>query len=89
MKYKFRAECRTDVEALKTKLQNLGFFSLFVSQMHINGTNIPDCEVELEVNSIEANDVLEAMRSITDSHVMIQTFELAENYTGERDYKRR
>jgi hypothetical protein len=86
--YKFRAECQSDVEALKANLQNFGTFHLSTTQMQIDGIPIPDVEAELELNS-DIDRVLNAMRSIPDSHVMIQTLEIAENYTGERDYDRR
>jgi hypothetical protein len=87
-KYKFRAECVSDVEAFKDNLRELGTFSLFVKQMQIDGIPVPDVEVELEVDS-NMEQVLDTMRRVVDSHVMIQTLELAANYTGDRVYDRK
>jgi len=88
MKYKFQAECQLDVEALKEKLQELGEFNVSTTHLEIDGIRIPDVEIELEVNS-DTENLLKVMRSIPDSHVMIQTLESAESYTGVRDYDRK
>jgi hypothetical protein len=40
------------------------------------------------VEGITKENLLDAMRSVEDAHVAIQTLELAEEYDGERDYDR-
>lgn len=82
--YKFRAECQTD--AMK-------FFELLPSALNtakidsLDGeTKFPDVIVLFECN-LSLEDIRNLMREVEDSHVMLQTVALADNYTGERNYE--
>jgi hypothetical protein len=83
MKYKFRAECKTDV---------LGFIAITIGSTHgfqieplENSINIPDVEVVFE-SELSLNELLDEMRKVPDGHVMMQTLKPFDHYTGEREY---
>lgn len=78
-KYCFRAEVPLDVEeAMKGKW----FSDLKVTK----DQNFPDCEVEFTSElSIEA--IRNIFQKVIDGHVMIESLNYANQYTGERYYE--
>jgi hypothetical protein len=79
--YKFLAECQVDVDRFKALLQ--GKYTTFVATPGAQG--LPD--VECEFTSTEALQTLRAlMRSISDGHLMLQSLNVASEYTGDRWY---
>ena len=87
-RFKFRAECLTDVTRLMNKICYPGL------EIHVklNRFGFPDVEVELDftnvVFDVDQQDIISNMKEVEDSHVMIETLEPEELYTGERDYGR-
>lgn len=78
--YKFRAECEIDVDSLKEVLKD-DAVSIVKSKQYF-----PDVRVKL-VTALTLNEIRQRMRTIIDSHVMIQTVAHHLDYTGERDYE--
>ncbi len=76
MKYKLRAECEHDINALKKRLKVEEF---------LNDEGFPDCEVIIE-SSLTLSEIRDFIRLISDGHVMLQTIQLAHEYDGIRDY---
>ena len=86
MKIKFRAECLQDVLLLLKRLHISAINGLEIQNTQIQKMEgIPDVECE-----IDCGIALETMRLFMerqrDSHVMRQTAQYSENYTGKRDY---
>lgn len=80
--YKFRAECMSDVCAL---LPLIAGPNLIESVNITTNKDYPDVQAEITtVYPIGA--IMEAMRQVPDGHVMRQTLQPIETYTGERDY---
>jgi hypothetical protein len=77
MIYRFRAECFRDVAEL---IESLESYTITLQR-----EKEPDVEVELQT-SLDMEALRDLMRQIEDSHVMIQTLTLKEQYTGERNY---
>ncbi len=78
--YKFRAECVQDVDNLKERLP--GRYDVQFME------GFPDVEVRLSTN-LNLNEVLKVMETVPDGHVMLETVEHEEEYTGVRKYFRR
>lgn len=84
-KYMFRAECDTDVAY---------FLHIFPGEELVRANMVeiepplPDLKVMIETNTYTAEEILDCMRQVEDSHVMIQTLAPYDQYTGERDYSR-
>jgi len=83
MKYKFRAECELDFRNLLSLFYNEP--EHHISAIKINGKAMPDIEVEL-MTPLPLNELRNMMREVEDGHVMLQTVQPIERYTGERDY---
>ena len=86
-KFKFRAECLNDIIEFQN---NLMYSEMIIRPMrwnlnYINHYFFPDVECDLEINLV-IDKVREIMRLQVDSHMMIQTINDFENYTGERDF---
>ena len=78
--YRFRAECESDVNSvLKALKENV--VSITKSQ-----ESIPDMNVRV-VTDLSLDEIRERMRTIEDSHVMIQTIAHHLDYTGNRNYE--
>lgn len=74
--YKLRAECLADVHKLMDKLS--------FSDYKVSNQLFPN--VELEFKSDESLDqIKDAIKSIPDSHVMLETVAPMKDYTGSRD----
>lgn len=83
--YKLRAECLLDVEKLMHLLFKrkcvLGQF--IITPTYIEDIRLPDVELEFST-SLDLKTLHEMAGKITDGHVMLETLELKENYTGAR-----
>lgn len=77
--YKCRAEVVQDVLGILYLAPQL-FYDFSVKRM---GEYIPDVEFEF-TSGYNLNQIAELFFKIPDTHVMIDTLELKENYTGER-----
>lgn len=79
--YKFRAECSEDVDAFK---------KLFVgkySSMNITTPLFPLPDVLVEMESIETlTTIRDTMDRVQDGHVMVESLNYADEYTGDRWY---
>ena len=81
MKYKFRAECLSDVTAFfSANMKAISEMSIFYPD-----NTIPDVEVTME-SKFTMRAVIEQMAKIEDCHVMYQTVIPEPLYTGERNY---
>jgi hypothetical protein len=80
-KYRFRAECKHDVDELR-RLLGATLHRITSS----NSTPFPDDEVELE-SRLSLEELRVVMRRVVDGHVMVQTVARSEEYTGKRDYE--
>lgn len=84
-KYRFRAECHRDASL---------FLHAILAFIHPSWTmepieRYPDVEVGFTLDKpISARDLLWIASCITDCHVIVQTLEREERYTGNRDYYR-
>ena len=81
MKYKFRAECKTDAFKLIDLLTDVVEYNI---EPLI--TELPDVEITVETKETTLDELRNTMQKITDGHVMVQTVMPVEKYTGERDY---
>jgi hypothetical protein len=82
--YKFRAECIHDVWQFLDKISRDSITQLSITPVEINpGVFIPDVEVEITTGII-FKEICKILRGIVDSHVMQETIQVKELYTGER-----
>lgn len=83
MVYKFRAECLTDVRLFemqnKSNIKNVEIYS-------VGGFNFPDVEVSFE-SELSLNQLIDQIKKLEDSHVMYQTIQPSNRYTGNRNYE--
>ena len=79
--YKFRAECQIDVIRFLNKHSNTFSKIIIIKDKRSN-----DCEVEIE-SSLKYSEIINIMRQIPDSHIMIQTLNSKLKYTGIRNYE--
>lgn len=86
MKIKFRAECLQDILNLLEQLSHKQYEEFKIKSLNTFGD--VECVLKLRGETTREN-VLEAMSNVQDSHVMIQTCEKIDEYTGERDYDRK
>lgn len=88
--YKFRAECIADAYNVINKLGKLSHEALQevkIIPIFMDGLRLPDCEVELKT-SLHFIALLTQLRDIPDGHVMLESVQPIEKYTGERIYSR-
>lgn len=78
--YKLRAECSEDV----FNFINASGGRIMLFKLIKDDSVIPDVKFEFET-SMELSEVIKILRGIDDSHVMYQTVQLKENYTGVRN----
>jgi hypothetical protein len=79
--YKFRDECEHDVNELRMEL---GWRCVKI--VKTVEYYFPDVVVDL-YTTLSLEEIKDEIRKINDGHVMLQTVELAENYTGERNFE--
>ncbi len=77
--YRFRAECRADVERLRALLPDIDY----TIQAYADG--IPDVDVLLETH-MEMETIRTVMKRVDDAHMMVETINTAHEYTGARWY---
>ena len=81
--YKFRAECPHDVAVLSNVLVRDKHRHMIINRTMEPG--YPDVEIELDID-LTRPELISIMRTIEDGHVMRQTVQPIESYTGNRDY---
>ena len=82
--YKFRAECIADVK----KLQRILAAKRIPVEMQIEEITpgLPDVEVYVKPSGLNIGRLRCCMRLAPDGHVMRQTLNHADCYTGDRDF---
>ncbi|GEO04494.1 hypothetical protein AAE02nite_21580 [Adhaeribacter aerolatus] len=78
MQYKLRAESRSDAMSF---IEVTSIEEWSISSHPI----IPDVELNFKTALIQ-EDLIAALKTLSDSHVMYQTLQPAKVYTGERNY---
>lgn len=76
--FKFRAECKTDGNKVKAKLD-------FIKFEESQWDGYPDYNVVI-TTKMKFDEIQAVLRSIEDGQVMLQTIQPIESYTGERNY---
>lgn len=81
MTYKFRAECEIDAEQFQEENVDV------ISDLEINiiDVDFPDVHVTFE-SELSLEEIIDRMIIIPDGHVMYQTVQPIEKYTGNRNY---
>lgn len=80
--FKFRSECFNDIlEFMKLHGEHIGKIGIQRNE------SFPDCECTF-TSELDRGELIEKLRDVVDGHVMVQTLEEEENYTGNRDYDR-
>lgn len=82
--YKFRAECESDVDFVLEILEDLAFKIVKTADV-----DLPDMVVEFDsfTDLVSIKNMLILSKNDEDIHVILDTIELKENYTGERTYE--
>lgn len=75
--FKFRAECLHDVVELLKKMTS-------INSITIDRIGMIDVEVTIKT-VLNKREVIRYMEDVFDAHVMIQTIQEADKYTGERN----
>ncbi len=78
--YKFRAECLCDALKFKSKISCVNFE---IQEQTLLGYYIPDVEVSFE-SEMSLEELKDVLRTIQDGHVMLETIQSTELYTGQR-----
>lgn len=85
--YKLRAECIQDVDVLLNTIRPKLYTWKIEPFVFMNGSHRvvgpPDCECEIEAD-MTLNELRRVIATIQDSHVMLETVAVVEDYTGER-----
>ena len=80
--YKFRAESQIDVDRFKTLAEDI-----IATITETPDPQFPDVDVDMTTHtSLSLEDIRKLMRPIPDSHVMVESLNTSQNYTGERWY---
>ena len=79
-KYKMRAECSSDLGRF---LMNVTVFSFTADGLTIEGLAVPDMEATFTSN-LSLSQLRSEIAKIEDGHVMLESLNYAEEYTGER-----
>jgi len=81
-KYKFRAECQPDIDALFELLppENVLWWQVSLAF----GAQFPDRVCEIELSGMMLDDLKNVISKIPDGHVMLETVAELKDYTGER-----
>lgn len=86
IKYKLRAECQHDVdEFVKAAGANVSAVAVEPGFLEIGNQKIPIPDVDMAFESpLDMPALREIMKTITDTHVMQQSLNLADVYDGDR-----
>ncbi|MEX0596473.1 MAG: hypothetical protein WD512_08215 [Candidatus Paceibacterota bacterium] len=79
--YKFRAECMHDVQELYNIVNFRDSVTNFI--VTLDSIGLPDVDVSF-TSTLSAEEICLLMDTIPDTHVAIESLDVAENYTGER-----
>lgn len=79
--FRFRAECEPDVHALVGLLDGR-----LVRLNVVRRTPFPDVVCDIELVGVCHEGIREICRQVVDGHVMVETIQPKELYTGEREY---
>lgn len=84
--YKLRAECLHDVVEFVGSLYRIDYTTLdfMVSPLVVDGRRLPDVELIFRTE-LSLNTLKEVLKNQSDSHVMLETINPVELYTGERN----
>lgn len=77
--YRFRAECANDVIALLAVMGGQHIISIVIEKYEC----FPDVDVELRT-LLTLRQLQDAMEAVPDGHVMTETVNYKEKYTGDR-----
>jgi hypothetical protein len=80
-RFKFRAECLEDVVNLLYRIKTKD------TEIHIKFFQVPDVEAVLATD-LSLEEVIDQARAVTDGHVIVETVQPEEEYTGDRDWNR-
>lgn len=84
-RYRFRAECHRDAELFIRAI----LWFIEPTWKISPASSYPDVGVTFSIRKeISPRDLLWVASSIVDGHVLVQTLEKEDRYTGERDYER-
>jgi len=78
--YRFRAECMVGVISLLRMVRCHAILATFELG------ELPDVSAEIIVRGLTLEDMRGLCRTVEDGHVMLETMQPFESYTGERDY---
>lgn len=83
--FKMRAECIYDAGRALTKLASKqgGVLNMTISEMVHDNVRYPDVLIEF-TSALSLETIQKLLSKITDGHVMTETVQLAEVYTGKR-----
>jgi len=84
-RYKLRAECMDDVVKLLALLPTKISWFRIEAVVDESGTRYPDVLFEFK-SDLSRNEIIGTLRLMDDAHVMYQTVQPLEAYTGERDF---
>ncbi len=84
--YKFRAECLTDIVRLLAILPDFDIqvISVFIEPISVKWTKLPDRVCTLDLHPVNHSRIIEAIEQVPDNHVMAETLNYTNYYTGER-----
>lgn len=85
-KYKLRAECQDDCSLFAGRLVGACRASNYKHRVETNiipDPNYPDCDMDFST-TFPIDKVREIIAGIPDAHVMLETVEYEQNYTGDR-----
>lgn len=81
--YKLRAECSDDIDKLRELVDDIDI--VYFKRHKIGDQFISDCTIEF-TTKLMLKDIRSVIAKIEDGHVMRQTVQPIDLYTGERDY---
>ena len=88
--YRWRAECSVDDEELLKRIPSDELIEFRTVRKMPNAPitpNILECLLsEVTLKSLTLDELRSIMRDIPDGHVMVQTVQPKDRYTGERDF---
>lgn len=87
-RFKFRAECTIDIIQFIIAAKDAGIDIHNPNHriMNIDGTPLPDAEFQFDTKTGTLDKIIDVMKGMEDAHVMYQTVQPIDTYTGERDF---
>jgi hypothetical protein len=91
--FRFRAECMTDIVNFLSEFKVDRCLRVEITPVQSTdkewAKGLPDRECTLLVEGVTEKQIVQAMRKVVDSHVMIQTLMPLGAYDGERNIRRK